>query len=423
MSQRPRFGRLLAQVALFAGLVGCAPLPIGSDSNSKSNAMMGERLSSQNAPLPATASSFESRMASSQNAPLPATSAFESPIAPSQTMASAATDSPMIESAPTTRFAESRDSAGIWNNGAEPTTRFAESRDSAGIWNNGADYRISSLDIIQVAIFQVPDLNRTVRVDERGFVSLPLIGQVPVRGKTMLQAQEDIAARYSKSYLQSPQVSLSLVKSSQRVTVSGAVRGPTVLTLESPLTLSMAIAQSGGTGDTANPERVHIARITGDQVDDSIFNLKEIQAGRASNPMLRGGDIVVVEDSTARLALKEIKDVLPLAAISAFIVSDARLKRDITPIAKLENGLRLYRYRYAWSDTLYVGVLAQEVLEVAPNAVARGADGYLRVNYARLGLRMQLWEEWVASHPDLGAGLVTPTKGRHDGDPLPTGRT
>jgi hypothetical protein len=46
-------------------------------------------------------------------------------------------------------------------------------------------------------------------------------------------------------------------------------------------------------------------------------------------------------------------------------------------------------------------VLAQEVLEVAPSAVARGADGYLRVNYARLGLRMQLWEEWIASHPNV----------------------
>src|SRR6516165_4431257 len=229
------------------GLIGCAP-------------------TSQNAPLPATASS-------SQDAPLPTTGpSFES-----QTVASAATGSPMIESPPT-----------------------AASRVSAG-----TDYKISSLDILQVAVFQVPDLNRTVRVDEAGFVSLPLVGQVPVRGKTMLQAQEDITARYGKSYLQSPQVSLSLVKSSQRVTVSGAVRSPTVLNLDTPLTLSMAIAQSGGTNDIANPERVHIARITGERVDDSVFDLKEIQAGQAPNPALRGGDIVVVEDSTASLALKE----------------------------------------------------------------------------------------------------------------------
>jgi polysaccharide biosynthesis/export protein len=406
MSQGTRFGRSLALVALFAGLVGCAPLPIGSDANSKATATMGERLSSsQSAPLPAAASGF----ASSQNAPAPATApAFEptttpsQTVAPSQKVASAATDVPVIESPPTT----SRDSAG-------PTTRFAASRDSAGFSDDG-DYTIGSQDILQVAIFQVPDLTRTVRVDGGGFVSLPLVGRVPVRGKTMLQAQEDIAARYSKSYLQSPQVNLSLVKSSQRVTVSGAVRGPTVLTLEGTLTLSQAIAQSGGVNDLANSERIHVARISGDQVDDSVFNLKEIQAGRAPNPALRGGDIVVVEESNARLALKEVKDVLPLAAVSGFFLSDVRVKRDIMPIAKLENGLRLYRYRYAWSDTLYVGVLAQEVLEVAPSAVSRGADGYLRVNYARLGLRMQLWEEWIASQSNVL---------EEDGALLCTGRT
>jgi polysaccharide export outer membrane protein len=316
----------------------------------------------------------------------------------------------VIESPPTTRFDASPNSAG-------PTTRFAASRDSAGFSDDG-DYTISSQDILQVSVFQVPDLTRTVRVDGGGFVSLPLIGRVPVRGKTILQAQEDIAARYSKSYLQSPQVNLSLVKSSQRITVSGAVKAPTVLTLESTLTLSMAIAQSGGVSEIANSERIHIARITGEQVEDAVFNLKEIQAGTAPNPALRGGDIVVVEDSKARLALKEIKDVLPLAAVSGFFLSDVRAKRDITPIAKLENGLRLYRYRYAWGDTLYVGVLAQEVLEVAPGAVSRGADGYLRVNYARLGLRMQLWEEWIASHSNVleGAGvhgLVPAMMGRH----------
>jgi len=295
--------------------------------------------------LPATASAF----VSNQNAPSPATaSVFEPTNAPSQTGASAATDSPVIESPPTTRFAGSRVSA-------TPTTRVAASRDSAGFADDG-DYTISSQDILQVAIFQVPDLTRTVRVDGGGFVSLPLVGRVPVRGKTMLQAQEDIAARYSKSYLQAPQVTLSLVKSSQRVTVSGAVRQPTVLTLEGSLTLSQAIAQSGGANEIANSERIYIARITGDQVDDAVFNLKEIRAGRAPNPGLRGGDIVVVEESNARLALKEIKDVLPLAAVSGFFLSDVRVKRDITPIpigkriATVSISLCLERYALCRSD-------------------------------------------------------------------------
>src|SRR5262249_2718485 len=182
MLQGSRFGRLLALVTLVAGLVGCAPLPIGSDSNF--NAMVGATLSSPGAPLPATASAFESPGTPSQT------------VAPSQKVASAATDVPVIEPPPTT----SRDFAG-------PTTRLAASRDSAAVVD-ASDYIISSQDILQVSVFQVPDLNRTVRVDGSGFVSLPLIGRVSVRDKTLLQAQEDIAARYSKSYLQSPQVSL-----------------------------------------------------------------------------------------------------------------------------------------------------------------------------------------------------------------------
>jgi polysaccharide export outer membrane protein len=78
------------------------------------------------------------------------------------------------------------------------------------------------------------------------------------------------------------------------------------------------------------------------------------------------------------------------------VVSDIRLKRDITRLVKLDNGLWLYRFRYLWSDTYYVGVMAQEVERVVPAAVIRGADGYLRVNYARVGLRFVTWDEWLA---------------------------
>ena len=41
--------------------------------------------------------------------------------------------------------------------------------------------------------------------------------------------------------------------------------------------------------------------------------------------------------------------------------------------------------------------MAQEVEAILPDAVMRGSDGYLRVNYDRLGLHMQTWEEWQAT--------------------------
>jgi Chaperone of endosialidase len=79
------------------------------------------------------------------------------------------------------------------------------------------------------------------------------------------------------------------------------------------------------------------------------------------------------------------------------VTSDTRLKRDVTQVGELDSGINLYRYRYLWSDTAYVGVMAQEVAAVMPEAVQRGADGYMRVDYARLGLRMQTWDQWTAA--------------------------
>ena len=77
-------------------------------------------------------------------------------------------------------------------------------------------------------------------------------------------------------------------------------------------------------------------------------------------------------------------------------ISDIRLKRDIAEVGRLANGLPLYRYRYPWSDIEYVGVMAQEVAAVMPEAVLRGTDGYLRVDYARLGTRLMTFDTWSA---------------------------
>ncbi len=79
------------------------------------------------------------------------------------------------------------------------------------------------------------------------------------------------------------------------------------------------------------------------------------------------------------------------------VPSDIRLKRDIVELTRLDNGIGLYRYRYNWSDQIYVGVMAQEVAEIVPDAVMQGSDGYLRVDYGKLGLRLRTWDEWLIS--------------------------
>ena len=82
------------------------------------------------------------------------------------------------------------------------------------------------------------------------------------------------------------------------------------------------------------------------------------------------------------------------------------MKRDIVEVDRLDSGIGLYRYRYIWGDEVFVGVMAQEVARIVPEAVERGADGYFRVDYARLGLRLMTWEEWVAADERPSRGEV-----------------
>ncbi len=77
------------------------------------------------------------------------------------------------------------------------------------------------------------------------------------------------------------------------------------------------------------------------------------------------------------------------------VYADMRLKRDVEQMATLDNGINLYRYRDRWCPTVFVGVLAQEVVAVMPDAVSKDADGYLLVDYRRLGLQLRTYRDWV----------------------------
>jgi hypothetical protein len=71
---------------------------------------------------------------------------------------------------------------------------------------------------------------------------------------------------------------------------------------------------------------------------------------------------------------------------AAAAASDRRLKRDIEHVETLDNGLDIYRYRYLWDDVPRLGVMADEVQKVDPNAVFPVFGDYLGVDYGRLGL-------------------------------------
>ena len=130
-----------------------------------------------------------------------------------------------------------------------------------------------------------------------------------------------------------------------------------------------------------------------------IFNEFDVRTGDPAVRAIVGkvdGDIdrfyfgvnVALDPSTGKIRGGQPIDGRPV------VYSDIRLKRDVAPLAVRADGITLYRYRYLWNNTEYVGVMAQQIAELRPDAVQRGEDGFLRVDYGKLGTRLLTIEEW-----------------------------
>jgi hypothetical protein len=69
----------------------------------------------------------------------------------------------------------------------------------------------------------------------------------------------------------------------------------------------------------------------------------------------------------------------------------------VTLLGILPSGLGFYRFVYNGGHRAFVGVIAQEVRGVMPEAVFRAKDGYLRVEYDKIGVTFQGYDEWIAA--------------------------
>lgn len=171
----------------------------------------------------------------------------------------------------------------------------------------GDDYKIASNDLLEVEVFGVKELKRSVRVNSSGFITLPLIGSIQVAGLTGSDAEALIAIEYGKKYLQDPQISVFIKEfTTQRITIDGAVNKPGIYPLNGQITLLRALALGGGSAQLADMEQVMIFRLTpdGKNVVEK-YNVDKIRKGEAQDPLLQGEDVVVVNRNSARTALRD----------------------------------------------------------------------------------------------------------------------
>jgi len=195
-----------------------------------------------------------------------------------------------------------------------------DSTTRAGEYTGKSEYRIGPQDLLKISIFMNEELERELRVNATGQISLPLIGVVQAGGKTVLELETEIAEKLGKTYLQNPQVTVFIKEfTSQRVTVEGAVKKAGIYPITGQTSLLQAIALAGGTdNDIADDEAVVVFRTVNGQRMVAKFNLQDVRNGVAGDPQIYGDDVVVVNESKAKRGFKRFLQSIPI--VNAFVL-------------------------------------------------------------------------------------------------------
>ncbi len=168
-------------------------------------------------------------------------------------------------------------------------------------------YKVTLTDLLRVDIYQEDDLRTMSRVDAKGMVNLPLVGEVTVVGLTISDAQKAVENAYRDGrYLRNPQVTINVESYAAReISIQGQVRSPGryPLPIETSMTVLELVTRAGGFTDTAKGTAVNITRVSLDgkkkvfTIDvDSLLKGKDRANITDNSLMLEPGDIVFVPE-------------------------------------------------------------------------------------------------------------------------------
>ena len=198
--------------------------------------------------------------------------------------------------------------------GAGRRQQSASAFTSAGTAGN-AEYKIGPLDVLDISVFKVPELSKSVQVSETGKVNLPLVGAIPAAGKTAQELEHELEAKLGAKYLQSPQVTVYVKEfNSQRATIEGAVNTPGVYPIKGRTSLLQFVAMAHGLDQSSDSTAVVFREVNG-QRSAARFDIDAIRAGRANDPAVQPGDMIVVGTSAIKAAFNNILKVLPVASV------------------------------------------------------------------------------------------------------------
>ncbi len=175
-------------------------------------------------------------------------------------------------------------------------------------------YRIGPGDVISVQVFQEPELSSDkVQVDDVGRIQLPLAGDILAAGLTAPELSAVIAERLGRDYIRHPQVVVGVVSTrEQTVAVEGQVKMPGVYKISPSDTLLSSIARAQSPTNVARLDEVIIFRTVNGRRMGARFDLNEIRSGRAPDPQVLGGDVIVVGFASLKGVYQDILKAAPL---------------------------------------------------------------------------------------------------------------
>lgn len=176
-------------------------------------------------------------------------------------------------------------------------------------------------DRLAIDVFGEPELSSDkFRVDNLGYLQLPLIGEMPAAGQSPSELRDEIARRLSQRFLRNPQVTVAVMESVQSsFAIEGEVKEPGVYAVDPSTTLLAAIARAKSPTGVAKLDEVLIFRTVDGRRMGGRFDLREIRAGRAADPQILAGDTVIVGLSEARSIYRDILQSAPLFNIFYFL--------------------------------------------------------------------------------------------------------
>jgi polysaccharide biosynthesis/export protein len=187
---------------------------------------------------------------------------------------------------------------------------------------SSSGYTVGPLDVLEISVFKVPELSKSIQVADTGTINMPLLGEVPAAGRTAQQIERDLTKRLGDKYLRDPQVTVFVKEhNSQTVTVEGAVMKPGVFPIPGKLSLVQLIATAGGLNNDLYDKNITVFSIIDGERTSKIYDIDDIRAGKARDPALNQGDVVVIDNNAAKVALNTaLKVVSPAMSVGTFAV-------------------------------------------------------------------------------------------------------